>query len=79
MTLLSFPLAADMISNSRGPHLDMLPTPDQLALFVDLLDGKKGALWRWISLLCDRKKVGTRSVWAVETSAVLLIFTTVLR
>ena len=79
MTLLSFPLAADMIRNSRGPFLDMLPTPNQLALLIDLLDGKKRALWQWLTGLWERKETKTRSVWAVESSAALLILTIVLR
>lgn len=79
MTLLSFPIASDMIRNSRGPSLDLLPTPNQLALLIDLLDGKKGALWPWAMGLWKRKENRTRSVWALESSAALLIFAVVLR
>jgi hypothetical protein len=79
MKLLSYPLAADMIRNSSGPYLDMLPTPDQLALLINLLDGKTGSLWRWITGLWERKKTKTRDVWALESSAALLIFALVLR
>lgn len=78
MTLLSFPLAADMIRNSKDPHLDMLPTPDQLALLVDLLDGKKSTLWRWVTGFWKRKESKRRSVWVLECSAALLIFTIIL-
>lgn len=79
MKLLSYPLAADMIRNSSGPYLDMLPTPDQLALLINLLDGKTGSLWRWVMGLWERKKTKTRYVWALESSAVLLIFALILR
>lgn len=79
MTLLSYPLAADMIRNSRVPYLGMLPTPDQLALLIDLLDGKKGALWRWLAGLWKTKGVKTHNVWAVDISAVILVFAIMLR
>lgn len=79
MTLLSFPLAADMIRNSKSPFSDMLPTPNQLALLIDLPDGKKSALWQLITGLWPRKQTRTCSVWAIESSAALLALTIVLR
>lgn len=79
MTLLSFPLAADMIRNSREPFLDMLPKPCQLALLIDLLDGKNGALWPWLTGLWKRTEKRTRGLWALEASASLLIFAILLR
>jgi hypothetical protein len=79
MTLLSFSIAADMIRNSRLLHLDTLPTPDQLALLIDLLDGKRSALWRWLTGVWRRKETKMNAVWALECSAILLIFTVILR
>jgi hypothetical protein len=75
MTLLSFPLAADMIRNSREPFLDMLPKSYQLALLIDLLDGKIRALWPWLTGLWKRTEKRTRGSWTLEVSACLLMFT----
>jgi hypothetical protein len=79
MTLLSLLLAADMIRNSREPFIDLLPSPYQLALVIDLLDGKKGALWSWAMGLWGKKENRTRGLWALESAAALLIFAIVLR
>jgi len=79
MTLLSFPPAADMIRNSREPFLNMLPKPYQLALLIDLLDGKYLALWAWLTGLWKRTEKRTSGSWALEASASLFIFAVFLR
>jgi hypothetical protein len=79
MTLLSFPLAADMIRNSREPFLDMLPKSYQLVLLIDLLDDKIRVLWPWLAGLWKRTEKQTLGSWALEVSACLLIFAICLR
>ena len=74
MTLLSTFIAAEIIRSSTTPLLHMLPTPRQLALLVDLLDGKRGALWQWFQDLFRRKSKKTRNIWMVEISAAIQIF-----
>ena len=54
--VLSFPVTAETIRNSRSPFLDMLLSPNQLALLIDLLDGKRSALWQWLLVFGHESK-----------------------
>jgi hypothetical protein len=76
MTLLSYPVAADLIWNSRLAFTDMLPKPAQLALLVDLLDGKKMAVFEWLSSMWSHKFGKGKSLWMVELAVALQVFIT---
>lgn len=47
MTLLSYPIANDIIKYSERRQLDKLPTPYQLGLMINLRSGSIGSLWPW--------------------------------
>ena len=76
MTLLSYPIAADMIWNSRSSFTNMLPNPTQLALLVDLLDGKKLAICQWMVGVWSRKSTKRQSLWMIELAVALQVFIT---
>ena len=68
MTLLSYPIAADS---------GMLPDPTQVALLIDLMDGKKMAVFRWM-ISAWSGRATRRSLWILELAVALQIFVTVL-
>jgi hypothetical protein len=47
MTLLSTPLSHKLRRESELDNMDKLPTPWQLSLLMELLNGKLPALWTW--------------------------------
>ena len=48
MTLLSFPAARRFLRTSQAGQDQSLPTPYQLGLYLQLLNGGVGSLWQWI-------------------------------
>ena len=48
MTLLSFPAARRFLRTSQAGREQSLPTPYQLGLYLQLLNGGIGSLWQWI-------------------------------
>ncbi|KAK5092255.1 hypothetical protein LTR70_001937 [Exophiala xenobiotica] len=69
LTLVSFVVAADMIWMSEKSYQNLLPTPAQLGLLTDLLDGKKMALLTWISGMWRRGDQKVFSRWVIELPA----------
>ncbi|KAE8154049.1 hypothetical protein BDV25DRAFT_167750 [Aspergillus avenaceus] len=57
LTLASFPIARQFISDVQGSRFDRLLTPQQLALTLKFFDGSTlGALWAWLTYLCSWKR-----------------------
>ena len=78
MTLLSFTIATDVLWSSDRKVVDLLPSPLQLALMVDLLDGKPVALWRWLKRLWSDRRTRT-TIWMLEALAAIQLFAFFLR
>ena len=79
MTLMSFTIAADMLWSSERRLKYFLPSAPQLATLIDLLDGKRLALWQWITSIWSARGLRTRSIWMLEALAAIQIFALSLR
>jgi hypothetical protein len=52
LTLFSYPLASKFFKSTKSSKAEQLPTPYQLALALQFLNGRGiGALWNWIKYL----------------------------
>jgi len=69
LTLVSFVVAADMVWMSEKSYQNLLPTPAQLGVLTDLLDGKKMALLTWLSGMWRRGDQKVLSRWVIELPA----------
>lgn len=79
MTISSFLVATDLLWTSTRKIRSFLPSPTDLALMIDLLDGKRMAVWQWVQGLWSRSRVGTRSIWLLELLVAVQIFALILR
>lgn len=68
---MSFAVAADMIWTSDNAHRSLLPTPTQLGILTDLLDGKRMALLTWFNGIWQRGEQKVRSRWVIELPAAI--------
>lgn len=71
MNLLSYVVATDLIWSSQSSFASMLPQASQLALLIDLLDGKKMAVYQWFMGSWKSKATRTRNLWVIELAVAL--------
>jgi hypothetical protein len=78
MNLLSYAVAADLIRSSRSSFNGVLPTPNQLTLLIELLDGKKLAIVQWFMATWQGRTGQRQSIWLVEVAVALQTFVVIL-
>lgn len=77
MTLLSYPIANDIIKYSERKQFEKLPTPYQLGLMINLRSGSVGSLWPWFKYTfrwrVRHKTVGVVKAFTLGVTSALLL------
>ena len=79
MSLSSYVMAADIIWLSKRSLHSFLPSPEQLGILTDLLDGKKTAIIAWLMRALRREKSKVATGWIIESPAVVQLSALALR
>lgn len=79
LALISYPVAAHLVIASKYSLQTLLPTPGQLGLLIELLDGRKLALWKWLSGLWRKSNSKVRSLWMIELAVGIQLVGIILR
>lgn len=79
LTLISYPVAAHMLFASRRSLTVLLPSPRQLGLLIELLDGRKTALLTWLADLWSHRASRVPSRWIIELPVGIQLIGIVLR
>lgn len=79
MTLASFPIANNVLKQSRLENRTRSLTPYQFALALNFLSGGGyGAAWRWIKYLFMQRKARERQAQALTQAASFALLTLLL-
>lgn len=79
MSLSSYIIAADLIWISKRSLSTLLPSPEQLGLLTDLLDGKKMAIFTWLLRITQRHEKRSTTRWIIEFPIIVQLSALALR